>query len=166
MKELAFVVWDAGEKERKLLDGIEVYVRKLFKDEKVKIQIDDLKAIGETSYDIPCIIFGGVADTCAEYKERWLVSDLKMMLPDHEGFMKHKKSTMDVLTEAVSHLLAAKEPEPISTHLETPEGITVGPDGCQINITEAEAIHLKNIKDILGGGKMVITKGDLKIEVE
>jgi len=165
MKELAFVVWDVGEKEQKLLYSIEVYVRKLFNGQQVKIHIDDLKTLGEKNYDIPCVVFGSLADSCAEYKERWLVPDLKMMLPNHENFMTHKKTTMDTLLQAATAVLEAKEPEPVTTHVETPEGITVGADGCQINITEAEATHLKNIKNILGGGKMVITKGDLKIEV-
>jgi hypothetical protein len=46
------------------------------------------------------------------------------------------------------------------------EGITFGGIGADIQITTDDAEHLKKIRDLLGGGKMVITKGDLKIEVE
>ena len=166
MKELAFVVWDLSPNDAKLLSNIKKYTEGLFGDEEVNITIDDLKSLGETTYQVPCIIFGGMADNCAQYKEAWVVANLEMMQPEHDDYVAHKKRTMETLTEAVGRILRAKEPEPISTHVETPEGITVGPDGCQINITEAEADHLKKIKEILGGGKMVITKGDIRIEVE
>jgi hypothetical protein len=56
--------------------------------------------------------------------------------------------------------------EEVKTCVETPSGLTVGTTGCDFCVTEKEAEYLKKILDILGGGKMVITKGDLRIEVE
>jgi hypothetical protein len=54
----------------------------------------------------------------------------------------------------------------VEVHVETPTNLTVGTTGCDFCVTEKEAEYLKKILDILGGGKMVITKGDLRIEVE
>ena len=166
MKELVFVVWGANKKETELIEGIKKYTENLFGDQEVEITVDDLKTLGEKTYETPCVIFGGVARSGANYQSGWLVPSLNMMLPEQDGYIKYKKKTMDTLAQAVAYILTAKKPEPTTTCVETPEGITVGPDGCQINITEAEAAHLKKIKEILGGGKMIITKGDVKIEVE
>jgi hypothetical protein len=62
--------------------------------------------------------------------------------------------------------LSREKVEEVKTHVETATGLTAGTIGCDFCITDKEAEYLKKIKDILGGGKMVITKGDLKIEVE
>ena len=37
---------------------------------------------------------------------------------------------------------------------------------CDIKITEKEAEYLKKIKDLLDGSKIIITKGDLKLEIQ
>jgi hypothetical protein len=166
MKEVVFVGWDLTKEETELLDRIKEYFINLT-DNKLTVKIEDLKVFGEKTYASSCIIFGNVANqyvVASKYK-KWLVSEPKRMLPDYDDYLAYKKKTFDVLQEASVAILKASKEEPISVHIETPEGITVGPDGCQINITESEAEHLKTIRDILGGGKMVITKGDLRIEV-
>jgi len=53
---------------------------------------------------------------------------------------------------------------PVETFVEK-DNISVG-IGADIEITEKDAEYLKKIRDLLGGGKMVITKGELRIEVE
>ena len=50
-------------------------------------------------------------------------------------------------------------------HVETPDGTTVGQIGTDIVVTEAEAEYLSQLKELLKGSKVVVTKGDIKIEV-
>ncbi len=90
--------------------------------------------------------------------------DIKLMVGGQ-----YKREAWDQVQSAaiiISDRLAQIEAPPVTKVVETEEEITVGGIGADIQMTLEEAEHLKKIKDLLGGGKMVITKGDLKIEVE
>jgi len=166
MKKVVFAVWHASGKDMKFLEKVEEYfISKL--DVPVKVKVDDLKSIGSVVYgdDIEgVVVFGKTASNYCSFDSRILAPGVKEMLPDHEGFMANKKILLDTL-ELLAKNLNGPEELVVQACVETPEKVSVGLTGCDINITEAEAIHLKRIRDILGGGKMVITKGDLRIEV-
>jgi inorganic pyrophosphatase/exopolyphosphatase len=52
-----------------------------------------------------------------------------------------------------------------SSYVEVNENITAGIEGAVFNFTLEEAEHLKKIKDLLGGGKIVFIKGDSRLEI-
>jgi len=164
MKEVTFVVWNASQEELELANKIKDYFISLF-DSDISVKIDDLKNIGETTYENLCVVFGTTAKNYINHDVLWEVPALSTMLPG-EGYVKNKRSAMRTLRRVAEELKTEKEEIPITTHLETPQGVTVGSEGYDINITEQEVDHLKNLKKILGGGKMVVIKGDIRIEVE
>lgn len=165
MKELILVVWGPTKEEMNLLENIKKFVFTLCKD--ITVSIYDAKSLGPIETDNSCVAFGklAAAEIHACYEHR-IAPVLDLMLPSSDDYVSNRQETKDLLANAIKEILKAEKEEPTSTYVETPKGITVGTDGCQINITEQEAEHLKKIKDILGGGRMVITKGDLRIEVE
>ena len=98
------------------------------------------------------------------------------LLPEISRLHAHPKNTESrrqaaeitkIICAKIKEMCLEKSVENKQTeHVETDTGIKVGRSGFDINITEQEAEYLKKIRDLLGGGKIVITKGDLKIEVE
>lgn len=113
--------------------------------------------------------FGEVASRLIEGTENIvLLPSIQTILNDVNA----RKSAGDIIKNSipnvVEHLNKKKKEkeEKIECHVETKEGLSIGPVGCDFCISEREANHLKKIIDILGAGKIVITKGDLRIEVE
>ena len=60
----------------------------------------------------------------------------------------------------------SKETEKEIAFVETKEKITIGEEDTDIKITKQELEYLEKLKQLLSGSKMVIIKGDLRIEVE
>ena len=99
-------------------------------------------------------------------------SNITLFLPSLKTLRSNKKSKVDAwwgikkLADDISVSLMKSKPveDPVQISVEK-DNISFG-IGANIEITEQEANYLKKIRDLLGGGKMVITKGDLRIEVE
>ena len=130
-----------------------------------EIPIDDVYSVVPMQADV-IVYFGKRAKTDAIEGARIVTA-----LPELARLVKNDENTKTRQT-AFAHIkglvIELQKPEelPTEVHIETPAGIKVGRAGLDINITAEEATYLKQIRDLLGGGKMVITKGDLKIEVE
>lgn len=129
----------------------------------LEVLVHDVKVHGDAEPEI-AILFGNVMGVQTEDKNIYHAPKLSRMMSVNEDVNALKMRVMEFINDIVSLLPAEKDE--IQQFVETPEGITVGGLGANIQITEKEAEHLKRIKDILGGGKMVIQKGDLRIEVE
>jgi hypothetical protein len=132
-------------------------------DKEINVIIHDVEVHGDADPEV-AILFGNVIGIRTENKSVYHAPKLSRMMSVNEDVNALKMRVMEFIDEIVS-LLPAEEDQ-TKQFVETPEGITVGGIGADIQITEKEAEHLKKIKDILGGGKMVIQKGDLRIEVE
>lgn len=114
-----------------------------------------------TSYD-EYITFGKqAAETIAENESNfWKMMSVKELKTKRVSAMKDLSSIirdikLKIKTEEVKS----------SVHVEKEE-ITIGKTECDIHISEKEVEYLQGLKKLLGGCKMIISKGDLKIEVE
>lgn len=145
----------------KIASTLKQEVKKVGKE--IKTVIHDVGVHGVISPEVS-IMFGNLIGVSGPKDTSWMAPKLSRMMAVNEDVHALKQNVMDIIRE-VADYYRGKE-EPMHMHVETPEGITVGGLGAMIKITEKEAEHLKKIRDILGGGKMVITKGDLRIEVE
>ncbi len=113
----------------------------------------DFEMTGEYDFEFPCLdFFVAVNKQAIGYKKELLRQIVAEIIP----YLKAHYLTIDSRP-------TIKEKTKVA--VETVEGITVGGIGADIEITPDEARHLKEIKDLLGGGKMIITKGDLRIEI-
>jgi len=128
----------------------------------IDVTIHDVEAHGELNADV-CMLFGAVIGVEAKHK-RYDAPKLSRMLSVNEDTDALKMRVMEFIDDIIENFSHKNEEDKM--YVEAPNGITVGGAGADIQITEEEAIHLKKIKDILGGGKIVIQKGDLRIEVE
>lgn len=125
--------------------------------------IHDVKVHGDVSPEI-AILFGNIMGVDTSSGSCYHGPPLERMMSDGPSVIALKHIVMEFMDDIVRKI--PTEEEEVHTYVETPKGITVGGIGAMIEITEKEAEHLKKIRDILGGGKMVIQKGDLRIEVE
>jgi hypothetical protein len=130
-----------------------------------EIPIDDVYSVNPDHADV-AICFGGFIqdDVTAGVNKVVKLPGLPMLIKNEKN-IHTRQITFNTITQLVSELQQPEEP-PTEAFIETPAGIKVGRAGLDINITAEEANYLKQIRDLLGGGKMVITKGDLRIEVE
>jgi hypothetical protein len=73
----------------------------------------------------------------------------------------YKRDTLKILQEALEWLEMQEDKELVVSKGD----VTVGLGG-QIQLTEKEIEYLVNLKEILGGGDILITKGDLTLEIK
>ena len=159
--KVAFCIWGANEEERALVDKIAgVFIDTIAKTE-VIISVRDLKTYELNEEFDFYVAFGSLAQKSLEHS--FLAAPSLASMLGTEAIT-YKTETMNILN-ALWQKIKLEDKSSHTTAVETPEGITVGGLGADIIITEKEAEHLKKVKDLLGGGKMVITKGNLRIEV-
>jgi len=160
---IAFCTWGASLTEQDLLKKIiEVFKSDIFKHEANIVTVDLKSMEYDERHDI-CVAFG---DNAGRYiKAGCLVCPSLKQMIEGPNTKQNKTRTWHRLNEA-ANLLSKVEVKTKNIHVKTPANITVGPKFTDIVLTPEEAQHLKNIKDLLGGGTMVITKGDMKIEVK
>jgi hypothetical protein len=157
-----------SKEELSLIHTIKDYILKETEGN-VNVNIEDLKTTGHIETEYPCLIFGHEVENLASLDTKGIVfklPPLKEMIEGGSNVKEYKQEVVNKIKELVKVLSEPeKVKEKIKLAVETKEKITVGSIGCDIIITETEASHLKKIKDILGGGKIVITKGELRIEI-
>jgi hypothetical protein len=158
--------WNITKEEHELAERVRKFIINTLPEElrSRDIKIHDLKVYGDLVSDGPVLLFGTANGQDVSAEPVFHVCKLKDMLG--EDHLKHKRKVTKKIEELTAYIESSESESKVEKYIETPEGITVGGIGADIQITEEEANHLKRIKEILGGGKMVITKGDLKIEVE
>jgi hypothetical protein len=137
---------------------------------KVEANIQDLYSYsaGEEEIEDPTIVFG----TTCRGQVQVTNSDLCWQLPPIGSLTdrKNEKVRQDSYNELLKIASAiyghySKSDEKINSHVETKEGVTIGLSGTDIKLTKDEIDNLLKIKELVGGGKMVITKGSIRIEV-
>jgi len=136
---------------------------------KLSAKTDDLSVVeAATQLETPCLSFGDMANR--QYStsgSNWVLPDISKLrnIPEntsirHEAFQKMKEIGEQLV------VIAEQEREPTNSHVEMANGVTVGKTCTDISISKEEASYLKQLKELLGGSKIVITKGDTRIEVE
>jgi hypothetical protein len=175
MKSITFflVANDFTEEDKELAKKIFyatlTYTDKLRDKYTTILEFHSVNSYGDLNTTIPCVCFGDCYHYVQTTTKVWLLPDIKSLYPRQEN-KKHREEAfvyirqigkeMDELCEEMKEE-AAKAQKYIQL-----ENTTIGLENTDILISEQEAEYLKKIKDIFGGGKMTITKGDIKIEVE
>ena len=160
-------VWKATKKELEIVNSVLKFIAT---KANVPLNFDtkDLSSFNVDSIISPTICFGGSAYTHSpSSKDTWrLPSILKLenTLPNKE----YRAKTFSHLQAIVARLidLYKEIEEPLTTHVETSEGVSVGVGLGDIQLTESEVTNLLKIKQLLNGSKIVLVKGDVRIEVE
>ena len=148
------------------------YVNKeLSKEFNLKSKVYDVKIYGDLETSQPTIEFGQIANNATSTKgPNWTLHSLDNLVQTTEN-RKHREETLEFLPKIGRQInlylteLKEEKKEQKNNYIEH-EGITIGLAETDILVTESEAEYLKRIRDLFGGGKVIITKGDLKIEIE
>jgi hypothetical protein len=146
--------------------------KETLKDLDLVVIVHDVMTHGDIETESPCIIFGTSAKNRVKTSaSSWMLPPANSLVPgkpENDGPRRDGLAAIEVISKELSDEISAlrkKEEDPVEMYVEK-EGVTVGKTRSNIEITEQEAEYLKRIRDLLDGGKMVITKGDYKIEVE
>lgn len=110
-------------------------------------------------------VFGPKVKRFSTGKAKWQLPDIKELHTDGNPDLRLK--AMAILQTIGEEIKDYKEEEPEKkqeSYVER-DGVKFG-DIQDIKLTMKEAEHLKNIRNLLGGGKIVIKKGDITVEIE
>lgn len=158
---VVFCVWGITKEEKVLLNKIIEHFKKSISN--IITSIVDLKTQEYDESGDVHVVFGSKISLMLDCKYFTCPSLSSMMNGVH--VIKHKTTTMEMLKQVADYINNFDKVDQ-ETYVETSKGITVGASATDIQITKEEAQHLINIRDILGGGKIVIVKGDTRIEVD
>ena len=173
MSKIIFCAWGITPEQQKLLEGIEKYTLTKLEENNLSYEIDivDPKLYESSEFNDPVIVFSNhnLDNVTLKHPTVSYAPHLKELTTGKDKVEK-KKDVVRIIDEFIEYLMVPKPVEsiiePVVEAVIEQQGIKFGSLFGDILITEQEATHLKKIKDILGGGKMVITKGELKVEVE
>jgi len=163
--KIELCVWEEpSAEEEKLINAIIAKLQKDSSDIKI-VRFSALKSSTPLDDSDIYIAFGDVAYSALldlEDKDIYKAPLLSLMLGDN-GYS-YKVEANEVFKEVIETINKANSKTETEVYVEH-QGVTFGPGG-DINITEEEAEYLKKIKDIIGGGTVTITKGNIKLKIE
>lgn len=171
--KLFFVGWDLSKEDLMLANNIKSYFLNLIKQQNKsgEVTIQDIKTIGEVTYNDDCCVFGEMPMRyCKFTKHIWKMPSFADMRKSKKDGPEKKKEVADLLTVIATKTKVKeedKQPEQeTTTHVEI-QGKSIGNSNlCDIQINKQEIEYLNRIKELLGGGTVVIKKGDIEIEVQ
>lgn len=159
---IALCGWEESANTRKLIEKIRDKLVTMSEDI-LSINIVDLKTEEAPEVDI-YITFGDLAYTALADKEE-VYKCPKTTLMFSNTAQSYKTEAFNILKEVVETISRAKKIQQRELYVETNNGTTVGLNA-NIKITTEEAEYLKTIKDIVGGGTIVIKYGNQEIRIE
>lgn len=167
MKHVAFYVWKLEKNQDAIIERIHTTIEGLLREE-IESEIIELASWGDVFHPDSSwgIKFGpcrGVTDPEGMTIE---LPPLELLAPTKEN-KKNKQGAYDGLKMLVAAMKAPPDEQEVE-HLcaVTDEGHTVGKEGTDVQISPQELEYAHKIKDLLGGCKMRITKGNITIEVD
>jgi hypothetical protein len=161
-------VWKASKEQIKLAERVALAIQKDM-ESTMEFQVWDLSSYTPDPKDnSPAIIFGQMAATQVANHNMaicWRMPDLDKLEPKPEN-KKDRASATNKLPEIARTLEAyyKQTKESWESKVEV-ENATVGVGVGDIQLSQSEIDNLLKIKELLGGGTIVLKKGDIKIEV-
>jgi hypothetical protein len=111
-----------------------------------------------------CISFSQMASCATNAENPWLLPKITSLYNKPEN-KDHRREALDVLKQVAKYISTNNSTTETKTYIKTANSnVTIG-NIADICVTEREATYLKNLRDLLAGGTMVIEKGNIKITV-
>jgi uncharacterized FlaG/YvyC family protein len=176
-KQMVYL-YDFGTNENniKALGNIVNFLAKLLKEEIPEVEFEisttDLKVF-ECAIEPVCISFGQKVEPYVKNPKLQMITlpISSILKEEKEENKKNKKIIKKDIESFVSQLKTLYNSNKIidnpssSAYVEVKEGVTAGINNSIFNFTLEEVEHLKKIKELLGGGKIIFTKGDTRLEI-
>jgi len=177
MTNVIFFVWESNTETIDLLAKMTGVLERLLKDIKIETSVVDVR-----SHSIPTYTEEGIGIALGEvaYKticsvnniDPWQFPSQDLLLrsedrPDEEEGIDARKEARALLGQITEKIIGKKEKIKKSVYVETKDGHTVGRNlpALDIELTDEELKTICKLKELLKGKKVVITKGEVKIEV-
>ena len=167
--DIVFLVWK-GNKEA---EDITLRISKALSKELLDFEILS-KYLDIASYQFPPI-YNGIIIAFGEMAKKEIpttfLSDNFFFLPDWKKLLPGKDTeqtrleTAPILKQIIEHIKNSNNEEEFKTHVEI-EDITIGKEDTDIIISDKELEYAVKLKKMLGNCKVIITKGDLRIEAD
>lgn len=160
--KIAFCGWELTDPQLALLGKIATKLQKMSPLIE-EVHCTDIKALEAPEADV-YVAFGDIAfNSISGMKEVWRAPSVSLM--ETADARRYKLRVNEILTEIVESLKRGEDIAQTKAHVETKDGVTVGLDA-NIKVTTEEAEYLRTIKELVGGGTIVIKKGDTEIRIE
>jgi hypothetical protein len=166
--KVTFYVWTLPLEALGLFERMFTYLKAIV-PAKLELATVEVSAYGSIEHtEGPFIVFGKASAFISNKKDLpcLILGDPNIYFPKtgDQDARNDAANKLKLLAEKISQM--STEPiVPTTIHAETADGVTIGPKGTDILIDEREVELVKKIRDLLNCKKIVVTKGDLRIEV-
>lgn len=162
--QINFYSYKLTEDDRKIMQKMALFLEKTSGKAILMKPVDVLLYNDSCRLDYDGVMFGEKVEQFAECKCKWLLPPIVKLHADGDKDLRRKAmGILHSLAEEIKNKV--ENPEDKQESYVEEQGVKFG-NLQDIELTEKEAEHLKNIKKILGGGKIVIKKGSVTVEVE
>ena len=168
MTKIWFYGWKTGKDSVDLFERMFKALKKMVPDTPIEMLIADVATYGEINHEEGWgLVFGKAVKQVVDCNGLLLgMPDEELLFPGGNSNKAYREAALETLKTIADHL-GPKQQEEAPTHVAVrTQGVTVGQEDTDIIIPEGTLRYIQQIRDLLGGGAIEITKGDLKIEIK
>jgi hypothetical protein len=168
MIRLVFYGWKISKESRTLFERMEKALLGILRGphDPIKTEIIDVATYGEIDHSEGWgLVFGKAAKQVTDCNGQLLGMPDEELLGPGGTNRPYREAAMETLKAIADHACTTKEEAPTKVAVRK-DNVTVGQEDADIIIPEGTLRYIQQIRDLLGGGAIEITKGDLKIEIK
>lgn len=167
MIRLVFYGWKISKESKMLFSRMEKAIIGMVKDQELSIEVIDVATYGEIDHTEGWgLVFGKAVKQVTDCNGRLLgLPEEELLINRSEETRPYREAALETLRAIADHIRAKPSEAPIHAAI-VKDGVSVGQEGTDIVIPEGTIRYIQQIRDLLGGGTIEITKGDLKIEIK
>jgi len=166
-------VWRANKEELELVDKIIQVIQNEVETEDIDFSLKDVSSFEPNpNNEDPTIVFGSIASaqiTSNKIVLYWTLPELSKLEDkiDNKSIRITTFKKLKEIGERLSlYILQTKQKFESHVILDSAYSVGIGEGVADIQLSQSEIDNLLKIKELLNGCKIVLTKGDIRIEVE
>jgi hypothetical protein len=169
--KIHFFAWKRTKDQEQLIQRIVGVLEKEIGDVTIEPVITDLCMTGPMKAEKFTFVFGNKAKVNIEGDDFWLLPELKCLMPDGnkekrlKAFEIIKHAAKEIKSKLSEPVIVEKEEEQLNLFAEK-NNVTIGTNNTDIEVPPDILTYIKTMKDLLGNCKIIITKGEFKVEIE
>jgi len=170
MIKVTFYKWKIDKESKKLIKKMTLALQKLLKNQSLSINIIDVASYGEIKHETGYGLAFGKARRYLSGENIFKLPPTKDLDAKSENIAARKKAfeTLKNVAELINKASTKEEvPEENIEAVVVRENTSIGNSKkADIIIPEDTIDYLRKVRDLLGGGRIEITKGDLHLVIE
>ena len=169
--KIHFFAWKRTKDQEELIKRIVNVLEKEIENISIEPVITDLCMTGPMPAEKFTFVFGNKAKVNIEGDDFWLLPELKCLMPN--GNKEKRQKAFDIIKHAAKEIktrleepeVVEKEEEQLSLFVEK-NNVSIGTSNTDIEVPPDILNYIKTMKELLGDCKVIITKGDFRVEIE